>query len=85
MLRATLSLRCYAALRTVLTHALRMPHAIESLKNPFLCNLCKVLACKYLYFKLKQGKDITAQVNCVRGMEHAVRQYEALAKYRSEA
>ncbi|MCS7027687.1 MAG: hypothetical protein NZ519_02885 [Bacteroidia bacterium] len=28
-------------------------------------------------FKLKQGKDITVQVNCVRGMEHAVRQYEA--------
>ncbi|MCS7075605.1 MAG: hypothetical protein NZ455_02790 [Bacteroidia bacterium] len=27
VLRATLSLRCYAALRTVLTHALRMPHA----------------------------------------------------------
>ncbi|MCS7027942.1 MAG: hypothetical protein NZ519_04185 [Bacteroidia bacterium] len=38
-----------------------------------------------MYFKLKQGKDITAQVICVRGMEHAVRQYEALAKYRSEA
>ncbi|MCS7027370.1 MAG: hypothetical protein NZ519_01270 [Bacteroidia bacterium] len=38
-----------------------------------------------MYFKLKQGKDITAQVNCVRGMEHAVRQCEALAKYRSEA
>ncbi|MCS7027648.1 MAG: hypothetical protein NZ519_02685 [Bacteroidia bacterium] len=57
----------------------------ESLKNPFLCNLCKVLACKYLYFKLKQGKDIIVQVICVRGMEHAVRQYEALAKYRSEA
>ncbi|MCS7028020.1 MAG: hypothetical protein NZ519_04580 [Bacteroidia bacterium] len=30
-----------------------------------------------MYFKLKQGKDITAQVICVRGMEHAVRQYEA--------
>ncbi|MCS7077876.1 MAG: hypothetical protein NZ455_14290 [Bacteroidia bacterium] len=27
VLRATLTLRCYAALRTVLTHALRMPHA----------------------------------------------------------
>ncbi|MCS7077983.1 MAG: hypothetical protein NZ455_14825 [Bacteroidia bacterium] len=27
VLRATLSLRCYASLRTVLTHALRMPHA----------------------------------------------------------
>ncbi|MCS7078400.1 MAG: hypothetical protein NZ455_16935, partial [Bacteroidia bacterium] len=48
-----------------------------SLKNPFLCNLCKVLACKYLYFKLKQGKDIIAKVVCVRGMKHAVRQYEA--------
>ncbi|MCS7027659.1 MAG: hypothetical protein NZ519_02740 [Bacteroidia bacterium] len=56
-----------------------------SLKKPFLCILCKVLACKYLYFKLKQGKDITAQAICVRGMEHAVRQYEALAKYRSES
>ncbi|MCS7027722.1 MAG: hypothetical protein NZ519_03060 [Bacteroidia bacterium] len=42
-----------------------------SLKNSFLCNLYKVLACKSLYFKLKQGKDITAQVICVRGMEHA--------------
>ncbi|MCS7075594.1 MAG: hypothetical protein NZ455_02735 [Bacteroidia bacterium] len=63
------------------------PHASrkESLKNPFLCNSCKVLACKYLYFKLKQGKDITAYVICVRGMEHAVRQCEALAKHRSEA
>ncbi|MCS7078091.1 MAG: hypothetical protein NZ455_15370 [Bacteroidia bacterium] len=30
-----------------------------------------------MYFKLKQGKDITAQVNCVRGIEHAVRQCEA--------
>ncbi|MCS7077775.1 MAG: hypothetical protein NZ455_13785 [Bacteroidia bacterium] len=30
VLRATLSLRCYAALRTVLTHALRMPHARSS-------------------------------------------------------
>ncbi|MCS7027555.1 MAG: hypothetical protein NZ519_02215 [Bacteroidia bacterium] len=29
VLRATLTLRCYAALRTVLTHALRMPHAVE--------------------------------------------------------
>ncbi|MCS7028252.1 MAG: hypothetical protein NZ519_05745 [Bacteroidia bacterium] len=38
-----------------------------------------------MYFKLKQGKDMIAQVICVRGMEHAVRQYEALAKYRSEA
>ncbi|MCS7028312.1 MAG: hypothetical protein NZ519_06045 [Bacteroidia bacterium] len=36
-----------------------------------------------MYFKLKQGKDMIAQVICVRGMEHAVRQYEALAKYRS--
>ncbi|MCS7029559.1 MAG: hypothetical protein NZ519_12420, partial [Bacteroidia bacterium] len=55
------------------------PHASRkgSLKNPFLCVLCKVLACKYLYFKLKQGEDIMAQVICVRGMEHAVRQYEA--------
>ncbi|MDW8348494.1 MAG: hypothetical protein RML94_16135, partial [Bacteroidia bacterium] len=37
------------------------PHASrkESLKKSFLCNLCKVLACKCLYFKLKQGKDIT--------------------------
>ncbi|MDW8303126.1 MAG: hypothetical protein RML38_11750, partial [Bacteroidia bacterium] len=52
------------------------PHASRkrSLKQPFLCFLCKVLACKYLYFNFKQGKDITAQVNCVRGMEHAVRQ-----------
>ncbi|MCS7029529.1 MAG: hypothetical protein NZ519_12270 [Bacteroidia bacterium] len=48
-----------------------------SLKKSFHCTLCKVLACKYLYFKLKQGKDIIAQVICVRGMEHAVRQYEA--------
>ncbi|MCS7027140.1 MAG: hypothetical protein NZ519_00090 [Bacteroidia bacterium] len=49
------------------------PHASrkESLKQPFFCFLCKVLACKYLYFKLKQGKDIIAQVICVRGMEHA--------------
>ncbi|MCS7027910.1 MAG: hypothetical protein NZ519_04025 [Bacteroidia bacterium] len=39
----------------------RPPHASRkgSLKPSFLCNLCKVLACKYLYFKLKQGKDIT--------------------------
>ncbi|MDW8302064.1 MAG: hypothetical protein RML38_06340, partial [Bacteroidia bacterium] len=36
-----------------------------SLKNSFLCKLYKVLACKWLYFKLKQGKDITAQVICV--------------------
>ncbi|MCS7028488.1 MAG: hypothetical protein NZ519_06935, partial [Bacteroidia bacterium] len=28
-------------------------------------------------FKLKQGKDMIAQVICVRGMEHAVRQCEA--------
>ncbi|MCS7027428.1 MAG: hypothetical protein NZ519_01570 [Bacteroidia bacterium] len=56
-----------------------------SLKKPFLCNLCKVLACKYLYFKLKQGKDIIAYVIRVRGMEHAVRQCAALAKHRSEA
>ncbi|MCS7028163.1 MAG: hypothetical protein NZ519_05300 [Bacteroidia bacterium] len=65
----------------------RPPHASRkgSLKNPFLYILCKVLACKYLYFKLKQGKDLIAHVICVRGMEHAVRQYEALAKYRSEA
>ncbi|MCS7027153.1 MAG: hypothetical protein NZ519_00160 [Bacteroidia bacterium] len=49
----------------------------ESLKPSFLCALCKVLVCKYLYFKLKQGKDVIAQVICVRGMEHADRQYEA--------
>ncbi|MCS7028774.1 MAG: hypothetical protein NZ519_08415 [Bacteroidia bacterium] len=63
------------------------PHASrnESLKNPFLCILCKILACKCLYFRLKQGKDIMAQVICVRGMEHAVRQCVALAKHRSEA
>ncbi|MDW8301458.1 MAG: hypothetical protein RML38_03280, partial [Bacteroidia bacterium] len=30
----------------------------RSLKTSFLCFLCKVLACKYLYFKIKQGKDI---------------------------
>ncbi|MCS7029855.1 MAG: hypothetical protein NZ519_13950, partial [Bacteroidia bacterium] len=42
-----------------------------SLKKPFLCNLSKFLACKWLYFNLKQGKDITAQVICVRGIEHA--------------
>ncbi|MCS7027668.1 MAG: hypothetical protein NZ519_02785 [Bacteroidia bacterium] len=24
-----------------------------------------------MYFKIKQGKDIIAQVICVRGMEHA--------------
>ncbi|MCS7029334.1 MAG: hypothetical protein NZ519_11280, partial [Bacteroidia bacterium] len=50
------------------------PHASRkrSLKPSFLCVLYKILACKYLYFKLKQGKDITAQVICVRGMEHAV-------------
>ncbi|MCS7028483.1 MAG: hypothetical protein NZ519_06910 [Bacteroidia bacterium] len=55
------------------------PHASRkrSLKKSFLCVLCKVLACKYLYFNLKQGKDIIAQVICVRGMEHAVRQCEA--------
>ncbi|MCS7028881.1 MAG: hypothetical protein NZ519_08955 [Bacteroidia bacterium] len=33
MLRATLTLRCYASLRTVLTHALRMPHANETSAN----------------------------------------------------
>ncbi|MDW8302733.1 MAG: hypothetical protein RML38_09695 [Bacteroidia bacterium] len=54
-------------------------------KKPFYFTLCKVLACKYLYFKLKQGKDMMAQVICVRGMEHAVRQCVALAKHRSEA
>ncbi|MCS7028321.1 MAG: hypothetical protein NZ519_06090 [Bacteroidia bacterium] len=57
----------------------------RSLKNSFLCKLCKVLACKSLYFKLKQGKDMIAYAVCVRGMEHAVRQCEALAKHRSEA
>ncbi|MDW8302187.1 MAG: hypothetical protein RML38_06955, partial [Bacteroidia bacterium] len=33
------------------------PHASrkKSLKPSFLRVLCKVLACKYLYFKLKQG------------------------------
>ncbi|MCS7028541.1 MAG: hypothetical protein NZ519_07205, partial [Bacteroidia bacterium] len=40
-------------------------------ENLSLCILCRVLACKYLYFKLKQGKDITTQVICVRGMKHA--------------
>ncbi|MCS7076261.1 MAG: hypothetical protein NZ455_06115 [Bacteroidia bacterium] len=29
VLRATLSLRCYAALRTGLTPTLRMPHAVD--------------------------------------------------------
>ncbi|MDW8302239.1 MAG: hypothetical protein RML38_07215, partial [Bacteroidia bacterium] len=45
------------------------PHASRSgsLKKPFLCFLCQVLACKYLCFKLKQGKDIIAKVICVRG------------------
>ncbi|MCS7028292.1 MAG: hypothetical protein NZ519_05945 [Bacteroidia bacterium] len=38
-----------------------------------------------MYLKLKRGKDIIAKVNCVRGMEHAVRQCEVLAKHRSEA
>ncbi|MCS7028176.1 MAG: hypothetical protein NZ519_05365 [Bacteroidia bacterium] len=57
----------------------RPPHASRnrSLKQTFFSFLCKVLACKHLYFKLKQGKDIIAHVVCVRGMEHAVRQYEA--------
>ncbi|MCS7029189.1 MAG: hypothetical protein NZ519_10555 [Bacteroidia bacterium] len=38
-----------------------------------------------MYFKFKQGKDMRVQVNCVRGMEHAVRQCGALAEHRSEA
>ncbi|MDW8348521.1 MAG: hypothetical protein RML94_16275, partial [Bacteroidia bacterium] len=39
VLRATLTLRCYASLRTVLTHALRMPHAS--------CILMFYLVCRY--------------------------------------
>ncbi|MCS7027263.1 MAG: hypothetical protein NZ519_00725 [Bacteroidia bacterium] len=42
-----------------------------SLKPSFLCFLCKVLVCKRLYFKHKQGRDIIAKVVRVRGMEHA--------------
>ncbi|MCS7029170.1 MAG: hypothetical protein NZ519_10460 [Bacteroidia bacterium] len=38
-----------------------------------------------MYFRLKQGKDIIAQVICVRGMEHADRQCVALAKHRSDS
>ncbi|MCS7027746.1 MAG: hypothetical protein NZ519_03180, partial [Bacteroidia bacterium] len=43
-------------------------------KKLFYFALCKVLVYEYLYFKLKQGKDMVAQVICVRGMEHADRQ-----------
>ncbi|MCS7027457.1 MAG: hypothetical protein NZ519_01715 [Bacteroidia bacterium] len=43
------------------------------------------MVCKGLYFQFRQGKDIIVEVNCVRGMEHAVRQCAALAKHRSEA
>ncbi|MCS7027208.1 MAG: hypothetical protein NZ519_00440 [Bacteroidia bacterium] len=40
----------------------RPPHASrkESLKRLFLCFIYQVLACKYLYFKLKQDKDMIA-------------------------
>ncbi|MCS7027787.1 MAG: hypothetical protein NZ519_03385 [Bacteroidia bacterium] len=48
------------------------PHASHvKLKKFIFCILCKVLSCKGLYFNLKQGKDIIAQVICVRGMKHA--------------
>ncbi|MDW8348323.1 MAG: hypothetical protein RML94_15275 [Bacteroidia bacterium] len=41
MLRATLTLRCYAALRTGLTPTLRMPHAdnFAIRLSPFMPNL----------------------------------------------
>ncbi|MCS7028412.1 MAG: hypothetical protein NZ519_06555 [Bacteroidia bacterium] len=69
VLRATLSLRCYAppahplgkglsvgeGLRTVLTHALRMPHAENAVS---MLNLSiKSLPCKYLKMNSKKGKN----------------------------
>ncbi|MCS7029454.1 MAG: hypothetical protein NZ519_11880 [Bacteroidia bacterium] len=58
VLRATLTLRYFATHRA----DARPSHASRkgSLKKPFLCFLCQVLACKWLYFNLKQGKDIIA-------------------------
>ncbi|MCS7077767.1 MAG: hypothetical protein NZ455_13745 [Bacteroidia bacterium] len=39
VLRATLSLRCFAALRTGLTPTLRMPHARSKQTNPIYTNI----------------------------------------------